>query len=48
MTLLIEPIWNSVSSVIAVRASALEKPKFITVSNPSGVVTLSVMPGSPQ
>ena len=32
MTLLIEPIWNRVSGVIGVRASALAKPKLSTVA----------------
>ncbi len=46
VSLLIEPIWKSVSGVIGVRASALAKPKFMTVLNPAGIVTPRVRPGS--
>ena len=45
MTLLIEPIWNSVSSLIGSRASRLAKPKLRTRLKPSGMVRPSVMPG---
>ncbi len=47
-TLLIEPIWKSVSGVMGERASALAKPKFIAALKPSGAATLSVKPGRPK